>query len=163
PAERLVQVIARLGRAVSAAGLVGGQVVDLECEGKSDVTIETLNFIHTHKTGALLEACVVCGAIIAGISVADLQRLSRYAENIGLAFQIVDDVLDITATQEELGKTAGKDLQAQKATYPSLWGLEESRSKAQQLVTAAKAELAPFGENARPLLAIAEFITSRTH
>jgi geranylgeranyl diphosphate synthase, type II len=163
PAERLVQVVARLGRAVSAAGLVGGQVVDLECEGKSDVTIETLNFIHTHKTGALLEACVVCGAIIAGISTTDLQRLSRYAENIGLAFQIVDDVLDITATQEELGKTAGKDLQAQKATYPSLWGLEESKNKAQQLVAAAKAELAPFGENARPLLAIAEFITSRTH
>jgi len=163
PAERLLQVIARLGRAVSAAGLVGGQVVDLECEGKSDVTIETLNFIHTHKTGALLEACVVCGAIIAGISVTDLQRLSRYAENIGLAFQIVDDVLDITATQEELGKTAGKDLQAQKATYPSLWGLEESKCKAQQLVAAAKVELAPFGENARSLLAIAEFITSRTH
>lgn len=163
PAERLVQVIARLGRAVSAAGLVGGQVVDLECEGKSDVTIETLNFIHTHKTGALLEACVVCGAIIAGISVTDLQRLSRYAENIGLAFQIVDDVLDITATQEELGKTAGKDLQAQKATYPSLWGLEESKSKAQQLVADAKAELEPFGESARPLLAIAEFITTRTH
>lgn len=163
PAERLVQVIARLGRAVSAAGLVGGQVVDLECEGKTDVTIETLNFIHTHKTGALLEACVVCGAIIAGISTTDLQRLSRYAENIGLAFQIVDDVLDITATQEELGKTAGKDLQAKKATYPSLWGLEESKCKAQQLVAAAKAELAPFGENARPLLAIAEFITTRTN
>lgn len=163
PAERLLKVIARLGRAVSAAGLVGGQVVDLECEGKSDVTIETLNFIHTHKTGALLEACVVCGAIIAGISVTDLQRLSRYAENIGLAFQIVDDVLDITATQEELGKTAGKDLQAQKATYPSLWGIEESKVKAQQLVADAKAELAPFGENARPLLAIAEFITSRTY
>ncbi|XWK86902.1 MAG: farnesyl diphosphate synthase [Phormidium sp.] len=163
PAERLVQVIARLGRAVSAAGLVGGQVVDLECEGKTDVTIETLNFIHTHKTGALLEACVLCGAIIAGISTTDLQRLSRYAENIGLAFQIVDDVLDITATQEELGKTAGKDLQAKKATYPSLWGLEESKCKAQQLVAAAKAELAPFGENARPLLAIAEFITTRTN
>jgi len=161
--ERLLKVIARLGRAVSAAGLVGGQVVDLECEGKSDVTIETLNFIHTHKTGALLEACVVCGAIIAGIAVTDLQRLSRYAENIGLAFQIVDDVLDITATQEELGKTAGKDLQAQKATYPSLWGIEESKVKAQQLVAAASAELAPFGENARPLLAIAEFITSRTY
>ncbi|OKH32847.1 farnesyl-diphosphate synthase [[Phormidium ambiguum] IAM M-71] len=163
PAERLLKVIARLGRAVSAAGLVGGQVVDLECEGKSDVTIETLNFIHTHKTGALLEACVVCGAIIAGISVTDLQKLSRYAENIGLAFQIVDDVLDITGTQEELGKTAGKDLQAQKATYPSLWGIEESKVKAQQLVADAKAELALFGENARPLLAIAEFITSRTN
>lgn len=163
PAEQLLQVVARLGRAVGPAGLVGGQVVDLECEGKSDVSLETLHFIHTHKTGALLETCVVCGAILAGAPAADLQRLSRYAQNIGLAFQIVDDILDITATQAELGKTAGKDLQAQKATYPSLWGLEESRKQAQQLITTAKAELATFGEKAQPLLALADFIISRTH
>lgn len=163
PAERVLQVISRLGRAVGAAGLVGGQVVDLESEGKSDVSVETLNFIHTHKTAALLEACVVCGGILAGIPELDLQRLSRYAQNIGLAFQIVDDILDITATQEELGKTAGKDLQAQKVTYPSLWGLEESQRQAQQLIESAAAELTLFGEKARPLLAIANFITSRTH
>jgi geranylgeranyl diphosphate synthase, type II len=163
PAERLLQVIARLGRAVGAAGLVGGQVVDLECEGRLDTTVETLHFIHTHKTGALLEACVVCGGILAGAPAADLQRLSRYAENIGLAFQIVDDILDITATQAELGKTAGKDLQAKKATYPSLWGLEESRQQAKQLIEAAKAEMATFGEKAQPLLALADFITARTH
>ena len=163
PAERLLQVVARLGRAVSAAGLVGGQVVDLECEGKTDVTLETLNFIHRHKTGALLEACVVCGGILAGVSGTDLQRLSRYAENIGLAFQVVDDILDITATQEELGKTAGKDLQAQKATFPSLMGLEESRKFAKELIESAKAELSTFGEKALPLQALADFITSRTH
>jgi len=163
PAERLLQVITRLGRTVGAAGLVGGQVVDLESEGKLDVSIETLNFIHNHKTAALLEACVVCGGILAGAPEADLQRLSRYAQNIGLAFQIVDDILDITATQEELGKTAGKDLQAQKVTYPSLWGIEESQRQAQQLIQAAAAELDSFGEKARPLLAIADFITSRTH
>ena len=163
PAERLLQVIARLGRALGAAGLVGGQVVDLESEGQSNVSIETLNFIHTHKTAALLEACVVCGGILAGAPESDLRRLSRYAENIGLAFQIVDDILDITATQEELGKTAGKDQKAQKVTYPSLWGLEESQRQAQQLVEAASAELAPFGDRARPLLAIADFITNRTH
>lgn len=163
PAERLLQVISRLGKAVGAAGLVGGQVVDLESEGKPDIQEETLNFIHTHKTGALLEACVVCGAILAGAESEDLQRLSRYAQNIGLAFQIVDDILDITATQEELGKTAGKDLQAQKATYPSLWGIEESASRARQLVKAAKDELAPFGKKAEPLIAIADFITTRTH
>lgn len=163
PAERVLQVIARLGRAVGAAGLVGGQVVDLESEGKPDISLETLNFIHTHKTGALLEACVVCGGVLAGSSESDLQRLSRYAENIGLAFQIVDDILDITATAEELGKTAGKDLQAQKATFPSLWGLEESRRQAKQLIDAAKAELEPFGERAIPLSAIADFIISRTN
>lgn len=163
PAPRVVQVVARLGRAVGASGLVGGQVVDLESEGRADVQEQTLNFIHTHKTGALLEACIVCGGILAGAGAADLERLSRYAQNIGLAFQIVDDVLDITATQEELGKTAGKDLQAQKATYPSLWGLEASKAKAKELVAAAKAELELFGEKAQALIAIADFITTRTH
>lgn len=163
PAERVLQVVAHLGRAVGAAGLVGGQVVDLESEGKSDVSQETLHFIHTHKTAALLETCVVSGGILSGLTTPDLQRLSRYAQNIGLAFQIVDDILDITATQAELGKTAGKDLQAQKVTYPSLWGLEESRRQAQQLVTAAKEELAYFGDGAKPLQAIADFITSRKH
>jgi geranylgeranyl diphosphate synthase type II len=106
---------------------------------------------------------VVSGAILAGAESADLQRMSRYAQNIGLAFQIVDDILDITATQEELGKTAGKDIQAQKATYPRLWGLEESKVQAQQLIDAAKGELAIFGEKANPLIAIADFITTRTH
>jgi geranylgeranyl diphosphate synthase type II len=163
PAERVLQVISHLGHAVGATGLVGGQVVDLESEGQSDITEETLTFIHTHKTGALLEACVVCGGILAGASASDLKRLSQYAQNIGLAFQIVDDILDITATQEELGKTAGKDLQAQKATYPSLWGLEKSRTTAQTLIDQAKAELASDGKPAAPLLAIADFIVSRSH
>lgn len=163
PAPQLLQVVARLGRAVGAAGLVGGQVLDLESEGLSDVQEETLNSIHTRKTGALLEASVVCGGILAGVKNVELERLSRYAQNIGLAFQIVDDILDITATQEELGKTAGKDILAQKATYPSLWGIEISKAKAQQLVEMAKAELEPFGEKAYPLIAIADFITTRTH
>ncbi len=161
--ELVLQVVVRLGRALGAGGLVGGQVVDLESEGKSDISLETLNFIHKHKTAALLEACVVCGGIIAGASPEDVQRLSRYAQNIGLAFQIIDDILDITATQEQLGKTAGKDQKAQKVTYPSLWGLEESRSKAQELVKAACAELEPFGERAKPLQAIAHFIISRNN
>lgn len=159
--ENLLRVVALLGRAVGAAGLVGGQVVDLQSEGKSDVTLETLNFIHNHKTAALLEASVISGAILAGAPEEDVQRLLRYAQNIGLAFQIVDDILDITATQEQLGKTAGKDLQAKKVTYPSLWGLEPSREKANQLVQSARAELEPFGDAAAPLHAIAEFITSR--
>ncbi len=161
PPDRVLKVISHLGRAVGAAGLVGGQVVDLESEGKSDVSLETLTYIHNHKTGALLEACVVCGGIVAGASGEDIQRLSRYAKNIGLAFQIIDDILDITATQEQLGKTAGKDLQAQKVTYPSLWGIEESHKQAQKLIESACAELAPFGDKAEPLVALAYFITSR--
>ncbi|MBW4568966.1 MAG: polyprenyl synthetase family protein [Tolypothrix carrinoi HA7290-LM1] len=161
PTERVLQVIARLGRALGAAGLVGGQVVDLESEGKPDISLETLNFIHNHKTAALLEACVACGGVLTGVSSEDLQRLSRYAQNIGLAFQIIDDILDITATQEQLGKTAGKDQKANKVTYPKLWGLEESRSKAQQLIEAACVELDSFGDKAKPLIAIAQYIINR--
>ncbi len=163
PSDRVLQVIARLGKAMGAAGLVGGQVVDLESEGKLDTTLETLNFIHNHKTAALLEASVVCGGILTGVSSEDLQRLIRYAQNIGLAFQIVDDILDITATQEELGKSAGKDVKAQKVTYPSLWGIDASRIKAQELIVEACTELDPFGERAQPLKAIAHFIISRNH
>jgi geranylgeranyl diphosphate synthase type II len=161
--EQVLQVVARLGRALGAAGLVGGQVVDLESEGKSDISLETLNFIHNHKTAALLEACVVCGGILAGASSEDIQRLTRYSQNIGLAFQIIDDILDITATKEQLGKTAGKDQKAKKVTYPSLWGIEQSHIKAQQLVEAACRELELYGERALPLQAIAHYITSRNH
>lgn len=163
PADRILKVIVHLAKAVGAEGLVGGQVVDLESEGNPDVTVETLTWIHRHKTGALLEACVACGAILGGASASDLANLSQYAQDIGLAFQIVDDILDITASPEELGKTAGKDAQAQKATYPSFWGLDASRKEADRLIAHAKALLEPFGERAEPLRAIADYITARTH
>ena len=159
--ELILEVISLLGRTVGAAGLVGGQVLDLESEGKEDITTETLSFIHSHKTGALLETAVLSGAILAGASQSERARLSAYAQQIGLAFQIVDDILDITATKEELGKTAGKDIEAQKATYPSLWGLAESKAQAQQLVDRAIAELSSYGELGEPLRAIARFITNR--
>jgi geranylgeranyl diphosphate synthase, type II len=161
PAERILKVIAHLGHAVAATGLVGGQVVDLECEGKPDVTAETLTFIHIHKTAALLESCVICGALLAGANDTDINRLSTYANNIGLAFQIIDDILDITATSEQLGKTAGKDLAAQKVTYPSLWGIETSQQKAEELVAQAKAQLISYGDAALPLMALADYITAR--
>ncbi|MDY7048083.1 MAG: polyprenyl synthetase family protein [Microcystis panniformis WG22] len=161
PPLQILEVIARLGRTVGAAGLVGGQVLDLESEGKPDISAETLSFIHTQKTGALLETSVVSGAVLAGAKAEDIAKLARYAQNIGLAFQIIDDVLDITATKEELGKTAGKDLQAQKATYPSLWGIEGSRQQAQQLIDSAINELSGYDEAAEPLRAIAEYIVNR--
>jgi geranylgeranyl diphosphate synthase type II len=164
PPERILKVVARLARVMGAAGLVGGQVVDLESEGKADISLETLNFIHTHKTGVLLEGCVISGATLAGASDDDLNRLSRYAQNMGLAFQIADDILDITATKEALGKTAGKDVQAQKATYPRIWGLKESQQQARQLIDSAKAELVGFPKQAAdPLLAIADYMINRTH
>lgn len=161
PAERILKAIAHLGHAVAATGLVGGQVVDLECEGKQDVTADTLTFIHIHKTAALLESCVICGALLAGANDTDIMRLSTYANNIGLAFQIIDDILDITSTSEQLGKTAGKDIAAQKVTYPSLWGIEASQQKAEELVKNAKAQLISYGDNALPLMAIADYITMR--
>ena len=160
-ADKIVKVLAILGKAVGAHGLVGGQVMDLDCEGKSDVTADTLSFIHRHKTGALLEACISSGAVLASASDSDLQRLSVYAQNIGLAFQIVDDILDVTATTEDLGKTAGKDISAQKATYPKLWGLETSRLKAQELIDDAIAQLNIYGKKAVPLQAIAQYIINR--
>ena len=163
PADRILKVVARLGNTVGAAGLVGGQVLDLESEGKTDITAETLSFIHTHKTGALLETSVVSGAILAGACDTEINKLSRYAQNIGLAFQIVDDILDITATDEQLGKTAGKDLAAQKATYPSIWGLEKSQAKAQELIDEAIAQLQDYETSAEPLRAIASFIVTRNH
>ena len=166
PAERLLKVVGELSLASGAPGLVGGQVVDLECEGK-DVDLETLEYIHLHKTGALLRACVLSGALIAGASDALLEALRTYARGIGLAFQIIDDILDVTASSEVLGKTAGKDLTADKTTYPKLLGLEESRRRADALVAEAKAALAPYAEGeagalkAAPLLALADYITSR--
>ncbi|MBF2058568.1 MAG: polyprenyl synthetase family protein [Cyanobacterium sp. T60_A2020_053] len=161
PPERTLQVLQILTRAVGAEGLVGGQVMDLEWEGKSDVSAETLSQIHRSKTGALLEASVTAGAVVAGASQEDLQRLSIYAQNIGLAFQIIDDILDVTATSEQLGKTAGKDISAQKATYPKIWGLEESRQKASALIDSALAQLMPYGDKGETLKALAQFIIQR--
>lgn len=160
PPEKILDVIVRLGRAVAATGLVGGQVVDLESEGKK-ISIETLEYIHAHKTGALLEVSVVSGAILAGADQDMVDRLTIFARDIGLAFQIIDDILDITATTDELGKTAGKDVKVAKATYPSIWGLEVSRQKADALILSAKEQLLPYGSSADPLVALADYITQR--
>jgi len=165
PAERLLAVVGELSLAAGAPGLVGGQVVDLACEGQS-VDLDTLEYIHLHKTGALLRACVVGGALVGGAGEELLAALRTYARGIGLAFQIIDDILDVTASSEVLGKTAGKDLTADKTTYPKLLGLEESRRRAESLVAEAKAALAPWtsgpqSPKAAPLLALADYITSR--
>ena len=160
PPDRLLKVVGELSLVAGAPGLVGGQVVDLESEGK-DVDLDTLEYIHLHKTGALLSACVITGATIGGADEALIASLRVYARGIGLAFQIIDDILDITASSEVLGKTAGKDLIADKTTYPKLLGLEESRRRADALVSEAKAVLKPWEQRAMPLLALADFITSR--
>lgn len=159
PTDRVLQVVIQLGQAFHK--LVCGQVVDLMSEGQADMTSDTLTYIHNHKTSALLEISVLSGAILAGANAVDQANLLKYSKNIGLAFQIVDDILDITATTEELGKSAGKDLAAEKLTYPKLWGIEESRRRADTLVDEAKAIVAVYGEKAAPLMAIADYIAAR--
>lgn len=160
PPDRLLKVVGELSRVAGAPGLVGGQVVDMESEGKQ-VDLATLEYIHLHKTGALLSACVISGATIGGADDKLIAALRVYAHGIGLAFQIIDDILDVTASSKVLGKTAGKDLTADKTTYPKLLGLEESRRRAENLIIEAQEALEPWKDRALPLLALAAFITSR--
>jgi geranylgeranyl diphosphate synthase, type II len=142
-------------------GMIGGQVVDLESEGKP-VDAEVLEYIHHSKTGALLSACVRCGALAAGAGDSELLTLTQFGNKIGLVFQIVDDILDITASSETLGKTAGKDEKVKKATYPALYGIEASRKKAKDLVDSSLEDVRFLGKEAEALRSLAEFIISRT-
>ncbi len=158
--ERLLRVIGELSLVAGAPGLVGGQVEDLESEG-IDVDLKTLEYIHIHKTGSLLKASVICGAIIGGADQKLVKALETYAKGIGLAFQIIDDILDVTSSSDILGKTAGKDLIADKTTYPKLIGIKESRKLADELITEAKDALHPWGNSSIPLIAIANYITKR--
>lgn len=160
-ADRILDVVARLGRSVGPVGLAGGQVMDLECEGKADVTVDDLRWIHTHKTATLLQVAVASGAILGGATADQVKACEIFALNIGLAFQVADDILDVTQSTEELGKTAGKDEDTDKATYPKLLGLDGARAEAERLVVEAKKALEPFGEKATPLLALADFIIDR--
>ena len=161
PAEKVVDVIARLGKSVGAEGLAGGQVMDLECEGKEGTTLEDLKWIHIHKTATLLQVAVAAGAVLGGATPEEVVACEKFAMDIGLAFQVADDILDVTASSQDLGKTAGKDEATDKTTYVKLLGLEESKKYARQLVDEAKGCLAQFGERAAPLLAIADFIVDR--
>uniref|UniRef100_A0A7S0WMP8 Geranylgeranyl diphosphate synthase n=1 Tax=Chlamydomonas leiostraca TaxID=1034604 RepID=A0A7S0WMP8_9CHLO len=161
PADKVLRVIMELGRAVGADGLTAGQVVDIKSEDK-EVGLDVLQYIHEHKTAALLESSVVCGALIGGADDAAIEKLRKYARNIGLAFQVVDDILDVTATTEQLGKTAAKDLAVNKTTYPKLLGIEKSRQVAEDLINEAIAQLDGFEPAKRaPLIALAKFIGYR--
>lgn len=141
-------------------GMVGGQVADLEAEGKG-AGPETLEYIHRAKTAALIRAAVTAGAICAGAGDADVARLRHFGETIGWAFQVTDDILDVEESSSALGKTAGKDIAQQKATYPSVFGLERSHQIANELSSQAIADLAPYGERAARLREIAEFLVHR--
>ncbi len=151
---------ALLAEAASGAGLIGGQVEDMESEGR-EVDASTLERIHSAKTGALIRAAVRGGALVGGAPAAALERLDRFGRAIGLAFQIVDDVLDATEDAATLGKTAGKDEAARKATYVSVHGLEAARTRANALRGEALAALAPFGSSGLVLESLARLIVDR--
>jgi len=161
PANGRVAIIAEIAHATGTVdGMIGGQVMDLEAEHQH-ADAATLEYIHRSKTGALLTASVVTGGLYAGASAAQIQSLRDFGTNIGLAFQIVDDVLDVTQTSEQLGKTAGKDTATEKATYPSLYGIDASLKKADELIHKADRALDLFGERSSNLREIAAFLVER--
>jgi len=154
------EVIREVADAAGTGGMVGGQVVDIESEGKA-VTAETLEYIHLHKTAALIRASLRVGAMLAGARPADVAAIGEAGESLGLAFQIVDDILDVEGTLAELGKSAGSDERKQKATYPALHGIEASRAEAQTRIARAKERFATLGSGAVPLGALADYIVER--
>jgi geranylgeranyl diphosphate synthase type II len=159
-AGRQVRLIQELAVGSGHAGMVGGQVLDIQAENK-DIDLTTLQTIHKHKTGMLIRAAVRMGAITAGASASQLDDLTVYAENIGLAFQIADDVLNVTGTREELGKNPNTDVQRGKKTYPTFYGVEGARQLAEDCVTRANDRLTSFGSKADPLRELARYISSR--
>ncbi len=161
PPDARVRIIEEIARATSTVnGMIGGQVADLEAE-HTRPDAEMLDYIHRAKTAALITASVVSGGLYAGADETAVRKLRCFGQNIGLAFQIVDDVLDVTQTSEQLGKTAGKDTAAEKVTYPALFGIDESLKKADALVDAACGQLDSFGARAEVLKSLARFLVER--
>jgi geranylgeranyl diphosphate synthase, type II len=161
--ERAIQIVGLIAEATGTVeGMIGGQVLDLEGE-HSKPTVEKVQAIHRAKTGALIRVSIVAGGMYAGARVDDAQRLTEFGTKAGLAFQIVDDVLDMTQDSEHLGKTAGKDVASDKATWPAVFGIEQSRQDASRLLREALAVLEPYGDAADGLKAVARYLVERTH
>src|SRR5579864_7307551 len=162
PPAAAVQIIGLIANATGTVqGMIGGQVKDLEAERQAPDPA-TLEYIHRSKTGALITASLVSGAIYAGASPAEIRSLRDFGRAIGLAFQIADDILDVTQSSEQLGKTAGKDTASEKATYPALFGIEESRRQADALIDSACEALGSFGPRAGTLKELATFLVRRS-
>jgi geranylgeranyl diphosphate synthase type II len=160
-AERRAAMVTEIATAAGTVhGMVGGQVADLEAEGKP-VGPEMLEYIHRSKTAALIRASVTSGALSAGAAPEDVARLRRFGETIGWAFQVTDDILDVEESSAALGKTAGKDVAQQKATYPAVFGLEKSHQIANELSSKAIGELQIYDERAERLRTLAEFLVQR--
>jgi geranylgeranyl diphosphate synthase type II len=160
PAAHMMAAIREIALASGLDGMVAGQVQDILSENRQP-DAETLQFIHSHKTGALLRASVRIGPLLHGSSGPVLEALTSYGNNIGLAFQVIDDILDIEGSTEEMGKTAGSDEKINKMTYPLLYGLEKSRDIAEKLIHDAKTSLSIFSTEADPLREIADYLLIR--
>lgn len=161
PAEARVRIIGEVAHGTGTIeGMIGGQVMDIEAE-RTKPDGKTLELIHRYKTGALITASLVSGGMYAGGTHAEILRLRDFGRSVGLAFQIVDDVLDVTQSSEQLGKTAGKDTATEKATYPSLFGIEPSLRQAEMLVASGCAALDSFGDRAQTLKDLAPYLVER--
>lgn len=154
--------VRELATASGSLWLIGGQVADLEGEGRK-LSGSDLRYIHRCKTAALLTASIRLGAMSANATSTRLESLTDFGQALGLAFQVIDDILDVTQTTEKLGKTAGKDVKATKATFPAIYGLEKSRAEARKLTAAAHAALKPFGTKAVRLREIADYLLAREY
>ncbi len=160
PKDRQVQIIRELAVGSGHGGMVGGQVLDIQAENQ-EIDLGSLQTIHTFKTGRLIRASVRIGGIFGGATSSQLDSLTGYSEDIGLAFQIADDVLNMTGTREELGKDAGTDAKRGKKTYPTFYGIEGARDLAEECIKRALKRLSEFDQKADPLRAIADYIISR--
>src|SRR5437660_8395922 len=161
PAEARVLIVEEIAHGTGTVdGMIGGQVVDLEAE-RTTPNAAMLEYIHRAKTAALITASLVSGGIYAGAKESEIRKLRAFGQSVGLAFQIVDDVLDVTQSSEQLGKTAGKDTAAEKATYPALFGIEESLKKADAQADTACSALDSFGSRADTLKSLARFLVER--
>lgn len=155
-------VVYELARAIGDSGLCAGQMIDLQYEGKN-ASSKTLEYIHEHKTAKLFTASVRCGALLGSATEKQLQNLTHYGEYTGLAFQIVDDILDVLGDEKKLGKKSGQDEKKGKNTYPKLYGIEASKKKAEALKNKALSALRGFDKKAEPLRGIAEFFIQRDY
>lgn len=162
PPRRRLRAIWEVARAAGSLGMVGGQTMDILSQGK-EVNKELLEYIHTHKTGALIAAAVSGGAIIGGASPRQYKALSKYGEKLGLAFQIIDDLLDVQGNANQMGKAVHKDNILKKVTYPAFFGLQESKRLAQSLIAEATFYLQIFDRRADPLRELAKYILKRSN